>query len=177
MSGKQQLERIIVAPVGNDKTRGRLVSGGSWAPCALGRSGITRRKREGDGATPAGSHSFVEVYYRPDRVRRPATNLPTYPLNPRSAWCDDPCHRRYNRAVRLPFAGSHERLWRSDHLYDLMVVLDYNLGRPRRGTGSAIFLHLATTDFSPTLGCVAVTLPTLRQILYRSGPGTFLDIG
>ncbi|MCB1489061.1 MAG: L,D-transpeptidase family protein [Bauldia sp.] len=154
-----------------------LVAGGLTVPCALGRGGIATRKREGDGVTPAGRFALLTVLYRPDRLRRPATALPVAPIRPDSGWCDDPADRRYNRPVRLPYAASHEELWRSDHLYDLVVVLDYNLARPRRGAGSAIFFHLATPGFAPTAGCVAVTEQAMRRILARSGPGTEMVIG
>jgi L,D-peptidoglycan transpeptidase YkuD (ErfK/YbiS/YcfS/YnhG family) len=116
------------------------------------------------------------VLYRPDRLRRPDTALPVAAIRRESGWCDDPQDRRYNRPVRLPYAASHEELWRSDHLYDLLVVLDFNLLRPRRGAGSAIFLHLAAPGFAPTAGCVAVTEQIMRRILARAGPGTVIDI-
>lgn len=171
------LARIAVSPTSAGRTHGLLVADGLCTPCALGRAGISGRKREGDGATPAGRLALLAVLYRPDRLRRPATRLPASPLSPASGWCDDPDSRSYNRAVRLPFRGRHERLWREDHLYDIVVVLDFNLARPKPGAGSAIFLHLAAPDFSPTEGCVAVPLEAMRRILARAQPGTFLDIG
>lgn len=177
MAGNRQLSRIAIGQISANKASGMLVIGGLPVPCTLGKSGITRLKREGDGATPAGRLGFVRVYYRPDRVRRPNTGLPVFPLQPDFAWCDDPNDRRYNRAVRLPFKPGHEVLWRADPLYDVMVVLDYNLARPKRGAGSAIFFHLTASDFSPTLGCIGVGLPAMFRILSRSGPGTYFDIG
>jgi L,D-peptidoglycan transpeptidase YkuD (ErfK/YbiS/YcfS/YnhG family) len=177
MNGKRNLDRIMVARTAEDKTRGLLIAGSTTIPCALGRSGITRRKREGDGATPAGKLGLVSVLYRADRLRRPATALPAVPIRPDAGWCDDPVDRRYNRPVRLPYAARHERLWRDDGLYDIVVVLDYNFERPKPGAGSAIFFHIATPDFAPTAGCVAVRLNDMRQILARAGPGTWLDVG
>jgi L,D-peptidoglycan transpeptidase YkuD (ErfK/YbiS/YcfS/YnhG family) len=176
VNGGQSLERIVVAPVPADRRRGLLIAGGLYVPCALGRNGITGRKREGDGATPAGRLATVAVLYRPDRITRPATRLPVFRLRPDDGWCDDPSDRLYNKEVRLPFEASHERLWRSDHLYDVVVVLDYNLARPRRGAGSAIFLHIAAANLAPTEGCIAVTMPAIRRILARARPGTFIEV-
>ncbi len=176
MSCRSPIRRIVVASTGPDRSRGLLVAGGLVAPCALGRGGIGRLKREGDGVTPIGRFGLVSVLYRPDRLRRPDTALPVAAIRRESGWCDDPQDRHYNRPVRLPFAASHEALWRSDHLYDLLVVLDFNLLRPRRGAGSAIFLHLAAPGFTPTAGCVAVTEQIMRRILARAGPGTVIDI-
>ncbi|MCP4386400.1 MAG: L,D-transpeptidase family protein [Hyphomicrobiales bacterium] len=170
------LTRIIVAASQIQKHRGTLSGGGLWAPCAIGRGGVGRRKREGDGATPIGRFALVAVLYRPDCQRRPKTALPTAPLRRDSGWCDDPADRRYNRPVRLPYPGHHERMWREDRLYDLLIVLDYNLRRPRTGAGSAIFLHLASPAFAATAGCVAVRETIMRRILARSGPGTVIDI-
>jgi L,D-peptidoglycan transpeptidase YkuD (ErfK/YbiS/YcfS/YnhG family) len=177
MTGNANLARIMVASQAIGKTRGLLAAGGLNVACALGRGGIARRKREGDGATPAGRLGLVAVLYRPDRVRRPVTGLPLMRLTPDAGWCDNPADRRYNRAVRLPYPASHERLWRDDGLYDIVVVLDYNLERPRPGAGSAIFLHIATSDLSPTDGCIAVRPDDMRRLLARSGPGTWLSVG
>jgi L,D-peptidoglycan transpeptidase YkuD (ErfK/YbiS/YcfS/YnhG family) len=176
LAGNASLRRITVSTAAAGPARGILMAGGLKAPCALGRSGIGGWKREGDGKTPEGQYRLVAVLYRPDRLRRPATRLPVAPIRPDMGWCDDPADPSYNREVRLPFAASHEEMWRQDHVYDLLVILDYNLERPVRGAGSAIFLHLARPDFTPTEGCVAVTLPTMRRLLATAGPETFIDI-
>ncbi len=177
MAANSAIERLIVSSTGATPWRGTLVAApGTMVRCALGRGGIRQRKREGDGVTPAGRFGLVAAFYRPDRVRRPQTALPLAPLRPDSGWCDDPADRRYNRPVRLPYPASHEHLWRDDHLYDLLVVVDYNLVRPQRGVGSAIFLHLAAPGFAPTAGCVAVTGDAMRRLLSRAGPGTEIDI-
>lgn len=157
-------------------TIGMLVAGGMRAFCALGRRGITQDKREGDGATPAGGHRLVGVLYRPDRVRHPVTLLPAVPIRRDDGWCDAPDHVRYNQPIRLPFAASHERLWRDDHLYDVVVILDYNLATPAPGRGSAIFLHIAGPGFAPTAGCVAVDMGTMRRLLAFAGPETVLYV-
>ena len=172
-----QLARIIVRPSPSDPSRGLLAAGPLTVPCALGRTGLTAAKREGDGGTPAGMLGLVSGYYRADRMPRPTTRLPLAPIGPRDGWCDDPGDRRYNRPVSLPYPASHERLWRKDGLYDIVVVLDWNLAVPVPGRGSAIFFHLAAPGFTPTAGCVAVTLPAMRRVLALCGPETVMDAG
>jgi L,D-peptidoglycan transpeptidase YkuD (ErfK/YbiS/YcfS/YnhG family) len=136
-------------------------------PCALGRTGRTLRKREGDGATPAGRWALREVLYRPDRMRRPRTRLAVVPLRPWQGWCDAPRDRNYNRLVRYPYPASAEPLWREDGLYDIVVVLEYNICPRVRGRGSAVFLHVARPGLSPTEGCVALARDHLLQLLAR----------
>jgi len=139
---------------------------GSWRMrCALGRSGISDQKREGDGATPAGAFAMRQLLYRPDREMRPRTALPIAAIAPQDGWCDAPRDKAYNRPVHLPYPASAEQLWRDDHLYDLLVVLGYNDGPVVPGQGSAIFLHLAAPDFAPTVGCVALGRDDLLTVI------------
>lgn len=138
--------------------------------CALGRAGVRVDKREGDGATPIGAFPLREVLYRPDRVPPPATALPVSTIGVDDGWCDDPGNPDYNRPVRLPHAGRHERLWRPDALYDVLVVIGYNDAPPEPGRGSAIFLHLARSDFAATEGCIALALTDLLALLADCRP-------
>jgi L,D-peptidoglycan transpeptidase YkuD (ErfK/YbiS/YcfS/YnhG family) len=175
-TGRERLCRIVVRRAPGKENRGALVARGIRAEAALGRSGIARHKREGDGRTPTGRFRLVAVYYRPDRVGRPPTALPVSVIRPNLGWCDDPADRRYNRPIRLPYPAHHERLWRSDRLYDVVVVLDFNLARPRPGAGSAIFLHIADPELAPTEGCIAVGESDMRRLLARAGPHTIVDV-
>lgn len=150
---------------------GWLAAGGLRFRCALGRSGITRAKREGDGAPPSGRLPLREVLYRPDRVAAPRTRLPRSALAPADGWCDDPSHPDYNRRVRLPHPARCESLWRSDGLYDLLAVLGHNDAPPVPGLGSAIFLHVADDGFGPTEGCIALARPDLETVLAAAAPG------
>jgi L,D-peptidoglycan transpeptidase YkuD (ErfK/YbiS/YcfS/YnhG family) len=146
-------------------------------PCALGRSGQRTRKREGDGATPAGSWPVRALLYRADRVRRPATMLPARPLRRDDGWCDAPGDPNYNRPVRHPYPASAERMWRADRLYDIVVVLGCN-DRPRvRGCGSAIFIHVARPGYSPTEGCIALRREHLERLVARLRPGMRVRVG
>jgi L,D-peptidoglycan transpeptidase YkuD (ErfK/YbiS/YcfS/YnhG family) len=96
--------------------------------CALGRSGATRNKREGDGATPIGSFALLQMFYRPDKIPRPRTLLPTRRIAPDNGWCDAPQDRAYNTLVKRPYPASHEEMWRGDDMYDLVLDIDYNRG-------------------------------------------------
>jgi L,D-peptidoglycan transpeptidase YkuD (ErfK/YbiS/YcfS/YnhG family) len=170
LSAAATLPRLLVLP------NGTLTAGPLHARCAVGRAGIASHKREGDGATPRGRFRLLAVLYRPDRLPRPKTHLPLTAIRPDSGWCDDPGSPAYNQPVRLPFAANHEELWRSDHLYDVVVVIDYNTRPAIPGAGSAIFLHLATPDYAPTAGCVAVSRETMQRLLPKLGPATLIDI-
>ena len=116
------------------------------------------------------------LWLREGRGPRPATGLPTRLATPRDGWCDAPGHRLYNRLVRLPFPASHETMTRDDGLYDLVVEIGYNDRAPRPGRGSAIFMHVARPNYTPTAGCVALAAPDLRRLLARVGPATRIAI-
>jgi L,D-peptidoglycan transpeptidase YkuD (ErfK/YbiS/YcfS/YnhG family) len=165
-------------PAFEANSAGLLRWNGRQARCALGRSGViaAEAKREGDGASPLGLWPMRQVFWRPDRMEKPAGHLPVIELDPETGWCDDPAHPAYNRQIRLPFPLSHEKLWREDHIYDLIVVLGFNDDPVIPGRGSAIFLHLARPDFSPTEGCVACTRDDLVDILRLAKPGDGLHI-
>jgi L,D-peptidoglycan transpeptidase YkuD (ErfK/YbiS/YcfS/YnhG family) len=156
---------------------GRLRWSGGSAVAAVGRSGVRVDKREGDGATPAGVYPLLSIYYRPDRITPPPlSQLPVNALAPDDGWVDDPGDANYNRLVTLPYPASAERMWRDDGLYDALVVIGYNMDPVLPGAGSAIFLHIATPDFAPTAGCVAVSRNVLLGVLPLLGPGSQITI-
>jgi L,D-peptidoglycan transpeptidase YkuD (ErfK/YbiS/YcfS/YnhG family) len=157
---------------------GNLRWPGGAAQCVLGRKGViaASAKREGDGATPLGVWPMRRIYFRADRLAAPLTLLPVLPLNEQSGWCDDPGSPDYNRPVTLPFAASHEKLWREDRLYDLIVALGYNDAPVVAGRGSAIFLHVAAPARSPTEGCVATDIAPLLALVATARPGDSLAI-
>lgn len=134
-------------------------------PCAIGAAGIRSTKREGDMATPAGCFSLRRLLYRSDRESAPACALPAATIKPTDGWCDDPSDPLYNQLVTLPYPARAETLWRDDPLYDLLVVLGHNDDPVVRGAGSAIFLHLATGNFSPTEGCIALKRADFLEIV------------
>jgi L,D-peptidoglycan transpeptidase YkuD (ErfK/YbiS/YcfS/YnhG family) len=160
-------------PGGGAAQQGRLRLGGREARCALGRTGIrpAADKREGDGATPAGVWPLRRVLWRPDRIEAPSLRLPALPIKPDDGWCDAPLDPAYNRPVDLPYPASAEQMWRGDGVYDLVAVLGYNDAPVVPGAGSAIFLHVARPDYSPTEGCIAMALADLLDLLARAALG------
>ncbi|WP_430465805.1 L,D-transpeptidase family protein [Tabrizicola sp.] len=136
-------------------------------PCTLGRSGIVAgdKKREGDGATPAGVHRIVGMLYRPDRMAKPTDWA--LPIGPQDLWSDDPRDEDYNLMVRAPHGFGHEKLRRADPLYDLVILTDWNWPEAQPGRGSAIFLHRWRRPGYPTAGCVAFDPADLLWIAHR----------
>lgn len=170
------ISRIQVHRRPGRQHEGLLIAGKLTIPVAIGKSGIWPLKREGDGRSPAGTWRIQRVLYRPDHGPRPITRLPCAPLRPDDGWCDATDHRLYNRPVKLPFPASHERMWREDGLYDLVLVLDHN-NRPRiRRHGSAVFIHLARPGFMGTEGCVALRRADMRRLLARLQPGARITL-
>ena len=166
---RTSLRVLRVRAAAGDRHRGWLIAGPLVIPVALGRGGIKANKREGDGATPRGRFKLNRLWWRPDRGPRPRTRLPVRRITPTDAWCEDPADRRYNRPIRLAPGAPGDRLWRDDHLYDLVIELDHN-ARPRiAGRGSAVFIHVARAGFAPTVGCVALRSGDLRKILSSVG--------
>ena len=168
--------------------RVRPAPGGTWVlevrgksyPCAVGRKGVAPpgAKQEGDGMTPSGEYAFRELLYRPDKVD--AKGLPEVwkprALQKTDGWCDEAKDPNYNRLVTLPYAPSHEELWREDDLYDLIVPLGYNDDPVVPGKGSAIFFHVARPGYAPTAGCVAVSKAHYLEILKAVKPGDHIRI-
>ncbi|WP_313529236.1 L,D-transpeptidase family protein [Shinella sp.] len=143
--------------------------------CAVGRCGVHVEKVEGDGVSPVGRWPIRTVLYRSDRIEKPISPFPTQAITELDGWCDDPAHADYNRPVTRPFSASHEEMWRQDNLYDIVVVLGHNDDPPVRGAGSAIFLHIAHVDYSPTEGCAALSRGDLLAFLACAQPGTHLE--
>jgi L,D-peptidoglycan transpeptidase YkuD (ErfK/YbiS/YcfS/YnhG family) len=144
--------------------------------CVVGAGGVREDKVEGDQATPAGPYPLRHIYFRNDRLVLPKVRLPARPIGERDGWCDDPRSPAYNRLVRIPNEWSHEKMWREDGLYDLLVVVGYNDDPPEGEWGSAIFLHIARDDMSPTRGCVAFTRDDLLELVTLIGPETKLNV-
>ena len=136
-------------------------------PCRIGKSGYVdgRKGREGDAKTPLGDYRLRFGLYRPDQLSRPPSPLSFRALRPEDSWCDDINDAAYNRFIRLPYPASHEKLWREDGAYDIILVMNHNDSPPQSGLGSAVFIHIAQPDNRQTLGCVALTPDHMVQIL------------
>ena len=160
---------MVVTPMG-------LHFAGRRFACTIGRGGVASRdrKREGDGATPQGTHHILGMLYRPDRMAAPADWA--RPIGLLDRWSDDPACSAYNHMVRAPHAFSHETLRRADPLYDLVLVTDWNYPVAHPHAGSAIFLHRWRRPAWPTAGCVALSAPDLLWIARRLRPGARLVI-
>jgi L,D-peptidoglycan transpeptidase YkuD (ErfK/YbiS/YcfS/YnhG family) len=159
-----------------DRCKGLLNAGGTVFPCALGRGGISSAKREGDGATPLARMRILSGYFRRDRIAPGSSRLAMTPIDASLGWCEVPDDRNYNRPVKLPYPVSHEHMLRDDRLYDVCIVLDWNISPRRRGRGSAIFFHLARPGFTPTQGCVAVTARVMMRLLPHISDRTVLTV-
>jgi len=158
---------LKVRPRPGHPCQGLLVAGSRVMRCALGRSGIGSIKREGDGKTPRGQFDLLAVHMRAGRMASQHASLPLKFIKSDEGWCDEIGDRNYNQQVRLPYRASHEVLMRKDHLYDVFIVLDYNIRRRMSRGGSAIFFHLAHPSYSPTEGCVAISRADMNWLLPR----------
>ena len=176
MNNRRQPRQLFVRSLSRGASRGFLDLGFTRIPCALGRSGIRAIKREGDGATPLGQYCVLVFYFRADRTARPDTPISVAALNPTDGWCDASTDRNYNRPVQHAYPASAERLWRTDRLYDVIGVMDYNIAPRCRGRGSAIFLHIAHPEYRPTEGCIAVSARDMKRLLDLLGPKTKICI-
>jgi L,D-peptidoglycan transpeptidase YkuD (ErfK/YbiS/YcfS/YnhG family) len=158
-------ELLTVQADSADSSLGWAALGERRWRCLIGAGGAREDKVEGDAATPVGIFPLRRLYFRNDRLVLPRVQLPARPISEHDGWCDDPRSSAYNRLVRIPNQWSHERLWRDDGLYDLLVVVGYNDDPPEGEWGSAIFLHIAREDYAGTQGCVAFARNDLLELV------------
>ena|ERR1700722_2620074 len=146
--------------------------------CAVGKNGIIAAfaKREGDNKTPAGRWPMREVIYRADRLPKPETSLPVRAMEPNDGWSETPEDPKYNQLIHHPHKFSAERMWRDDHLYDVVVVLGHNDRPVVPKMGSAIFFHVARPDYSPSAGCVTLALEDVLMVLREANAQSYVDV-
>ena len=133
--------------------------------CALGKRGIGYKKKEGDLITPKGEYKIKFILYRKDRIGKIQSKIKKIIITRNIGWCDDPRSRNYNKIVKLPTDYKYEKLYRKENIYDVIIVLDYNMNPIIKNKGSAIFIHVAKKNYKSTEGCVALKKIHLLKIL------------
>ena len=133
--------------------------------CSLGKNGIKYKKKEGDGCTPKGIFKLIKIYYRKDKIKHLKTKIKKNLISKNIGWCDDPRSKFYNKPIKLPSRFGHEKLYRKDNLYNIIIVLNYNIKPVIKNKGSAIFMHIAKKNYRPTAGCVALQKNDLIKLL------------
>jgi L,D-peptidoglycan transpeptidase YkuD (ErfK/YbiS/YcfS/YnhG family) len=135
--------------------------------CSLGKAGIGKKEKEGDKITPKGTYKIVKIYYRNDRVKKIFSNFKLCKIKKNMGWCDDPKSKKYNRLVKLPSKYAYEELHRKDNIYDLVLVLNYNMKPIIKNKGSAIFIHIANKNYKKTAGCIGLKKSHLINIIKK----------
>ena len=133
--------------------------------CALGKAGVKKKVMEGDNITPKGIFKIIKIYYRSDKIKKIKTLIKKIKIKKNMGWCDDPRSPFYNKLIKLPSKYSHEKLYRNDNLYDLIVVLSYNTNPIIKNKGSAIFMHITKSSYKKTAGCIALKKEDLVKII------------
>ena len=137
------------------KNKDKLIVGNFNFKCCIGKNGVKKHKAEGDNSTPKGIFKMGTLYYRKDRVKKPITKLKKKIIKSNLGWCNDPKSKFYNKEIDIKNKSRHEKLYRRDHKYDYLIVINYNTKKIVPNKGSAIFIHL-TNNYNPTAGCVAL---------------------
>lgn len=141
-----------------------LTYGENKVKCAIGKRGINFKRKEGDLITPRGTFKVINIFFRKDRIKDLKTKIKKIPIHKGIGWCDDPLSNKYNKLIRYPFKYNSEKLFRSDNIYDIILVLNYNMKPTIKNKGSAIFIHVAKKNFTPTKGCVAIVKTELKKL-------------
>ena len=144
--------------------------------CAIGKRGISSKKREGDKKTPRGRFKLKYVLYRKDRISNLNTKLTKIVIKKKMGWCDDPESKSYNRLIKFPFKYGAEKLWIKENIYDIIIVIDYNLNPIIKKKGSAIFLHISKKKYTSTKGCIAISKRNIRLLVEKINKNTKLKI-
>ena len=133
--------------------------------CAVGKSGITSSKKEGDLSTPKGLHKISMLYYRKDKIKNFKCKVKKKIIKKNMGWCDDVRSKKYNQEITFPYNYSAEKLYRKDSKYDLLFDIGYNKRPIIKGKGSAIFLHLTNKKYKSTKGCIGILKKDFLKIL------------
>lgn len=133
--------------------------------CSVGKNNIKNKKKEGDGITPRGIFRLTKIFYRRDKIKNIISKINKIKITKKMGWCDDPRSKSYNKLIRLPSKFSHEKLYRKDNIYNLIIVLDYNMNPVIKNKGSAIFIHIAKKNYKNTNGCLGLKKEDLIKLI------------
>ena len=133
--------------------------------CAVGKRGIGLKKKEGDLITPIGQYKIKYILFRRDRIKKIQSKIRKIEIKKNMGWCDDSKSGQYNKLIKLPFNYSHEKLYKKENIYDIILVLNYNMSPYKKKKGSAIFIHVASKSYEKTKGCVAIKKTELLKII------------
>ena len=137
------------------------------AKCAIGKRGIGNKRKEGDLITPKGKYKIKYILYRKDRIKRIQSKIKKIAITKRMGWCDDPKSKDYNKLIKLPINYRYEKLYRKENIYDLILVLNFNMRPIVKKKGSAIFIHIARKNYKKTEGCVAINKISLLRVIKK----------
>ena len=143
--------------------------------CSIGKGGKSSKKIEGDKKTPKGFFSLGPLFFRKDRINNPTTKLKKIEIKKFMGWCDDTNNKNYNKLIKINRKIKHEKLYLKENIYDLLIPINYNIGKTKKNKGSAIFIHL-TTNYKKTLGCIALKKKDMLILLKLINKRTKIQI-
>jgi L,D-peptidoglycan transpeptidase YkuD (ErfK/YbiS/YcfS/YnhG family) len=144
--------------------------------CALGKRGIGNKRREGDFITPKGKFKIKYILYRKDRIKRIQSKIKKIIIKKNMGWCNDPLSKDYNKLIKIPSEYNYEKLYKKDNVYDIILVLNYNMNPVVKNKGSAIFIHVTKANYKKTEGCVAIKKIHLLKIIKELKNNTKIKI-
>ena len=153
-----------------------LIYGNYKAKCAIGKRGIGYKRKEGDLITPKGKYKIKYILYRKDRVKKVQSKIKKIIIRKNMGWCNDPLSKKYNKLVKLPTNCSCEKLYKRENIYDIILVLNYNMNPIIKNKGSAIFIHVASKNYKKTEGCIALKKIHLLKVIKKLKINTLVKI-
>ena len=144
--------------------------------CAIGKKGIGRKQKEGDQITPRGTFRVKDILYRKDKISYLRSIIKKTTIKKNMGWCDDPKSKDYNKLIKFPFNYKSEKLYRSNNIYDIILVLNFNMQPIKKNKGSAIFIHIAKKNYEKTAGCVAVRKKDIIKLAKLISSKTVIEI-
>ena len=144
--------------------------------CAIGKRGITHKKLEGDNKTPSGVFKFNSIFYRKDRIKKIKTSLKKNVIKKNTGWCDDSKSKFYNKLIKFPSKFNAEKFWLKENIYDVVLIINYNMNPVVKQKGSAIFLHIAKKNYLGTKGCIAISKKDMKLLVSKINVKTKLKI-